>query len=235
MHQPAFDYMKVKGALRQTIISCYRGRHADPDIYKNTLDCFSAVLDAKILGKDLESWINDVEKTRHTQKTLQNEVGNIHTKVLGTISGWHDMGVGKILDLENSDKKIVAELKNKHNTTKGNHKKDIYDDLAEVIDSRPGYTGYYVEILPKNLQRYDHPFSPPDNAKQGTKRPERPDIRIIDGYSFYALVTGSATALLEFYEMFPSIIGDVLEEEFPSYRDRPLGDYSLHLFKKIFK
>lgn len=235
MESKAFDYLKLKEALKDTITSGYLARHSKPDIYKNTLDCFSAVLDAKILGKNLNSWIDDVETNRLTQKTLQNEVGNIHTKVLATISGWEDLAVGKVLDLQNQERRIVVEMKNKHNTTKGNHKKDIYDDLASIIEKQPGYTGYYVEVLPKQGQRYDRPFCPTDNARSGEKRPRRDDIRIIDGYSFYALVTGKENALEYFYEIFPLIISDVLRDFDRDYTDVDLGDIKNMLFDAIYK
>ena len=50
-------------------------------------------------------------------------------------------------------KKIIAELKNKHNTMKGDARINIYDDLEKCLKTtNKGFTGYYVEILPKNAK-----------------------------------------------------------------------------------
>jgi len=46
--------------------------------------------------------------------------------------------------------KIIAEIKNKYNTTKGADKKTLYDNLElALLNKYKGYTGYYVEIIPK--------------------------------------------------------------------------------------
>jgi hypothetical protein len=50
-----------------------------------------------------------------------------------------------------------------------------------------------VEIVP-NKARYDKPFTPSRN-KDATRCISKEDIRVIDGYSFYALATGEADAL----------------------------------------
>jgi hypothetical protein len=124
---------------------------------------------------------------------------------------------------------VIAEIKNKYNTTKGNHKKQIYDDLTAVL-ALPQYEahrGYYVEIIPKSGRRYDDVFTPPDNvSKQRKLRNE--NIRRIDGYSFYALITDVPDALEQVYKALPRVISDVLD--LPSeltqsiYDDERIGD-----------
>lgn len=95
-------------------------------------------------------WLKQ-EEARLVQKTLQNLVGNFHQEILGHMDGWTNLRTGSVVDLLNSEQKIIAEVKNKYNTTKGNHKKVIYDDLHSLIRTEfPGYTGYYVEIIPKS-------------------------------------------------------------------------------------
>ena len=80
----AFDRTKVKEVLSETIVSTFYIRNKEPNIFKNTLDCFGAVLDAKVLSMSLDDWVSKVEIPRTTQKSLQNNVGIIHQKVLGT-------------------------------------------------------------------------------------------------------------------------------------------------------
>ena len=231
----AFNRDKLKKILYNRIIKVYEDRVINTkDIYRNTLDPFSAVLDAKLLNKNIENWINDVEIPRQNQKSLQNFIGNMHQEVLGTVAGWEDLKTGGVVDLKNDSKKLIAEIKNKHNTTKGNHKKEVYDDLESLLKtSFRNYTGYYVEILPENGKIYNKEFTPPDNVTK-KRRASNKDIRIIDGKSFYALVTGKDDALEQFYNEFPILIDEILQENFGNYSATDSGNMRVKLFEKIF-
>ena len=122
------------------------------------------------------------------------------------------------MDLKGEDKSFIAEIKNKHNTTKGNHKKSIYDDIESCLPENEGVTGYYVEILPKNGKSYDEVFTPSDNVtKKNRSGNER--IRRIDGQTFYEKVTNNADALKELYELLPTVTAEILKEEFNEERD----------------
>ena len=233
----AFDRQRLKSSLSKLIINAYKGRTGEVDLYSNTLDCFSAVVDSVILGISLEEWLK-LEKQRQTQKTLQNIMGDIHQEALGSSGEWASLGVGKVVDLVNHKRKIIAEIKNKHNTTKGNHKVNVYDDLAELLPRYPNYTGYYVEILPPARSKvYNSAFTPPDNRTK-RKRPENQRIRKIDGRSFYSLVTGHDDALDQFYNALPSLVVEVLSEAnligYTMDRAR-IGEFqSKEIFKKAY-
>lgn len=171
------------------------------DIYRNTLDPFSALIDCMIRNCTPTNW-KAQEEGRQTQKTLQNKVGNLHEYVIDCFEDWQNLETGRVIDIVNTKLKVIAEIKNKHNTTKGNHKKDIYDDLASELEKNyAGNTTYYVEILPKNRGRYNHPFTPPDNTKNGERRPLRKDLKIIDGSSFYDFVSGEINFIRKLYEI----------------------------------
>lgn len=230
-----FDRNKVKEVLKPIVDSTYKAQQEEKDIYKNTLDCFSAAIDASIRGITLEEWIES-EKQRQAQKTLQNKIGDFHQKMLGTLEGVTDLGVGEVVDIIYDDKKIVAEIKNKHNTTKGNHKKSIYDDLVSVLERHEGYTGYYVEILPKNGRSYDKVFSPSDNTTK-TLREKSEHIRVIDGKSFYKLITGDDNALKELYSLIPELTAEILKESFDINRNSDNikdNQFFSELFEMIF-
>jgi len=184
----------------------------DHDPTKNTLDPFSAVIDSILRNKDLSTWYED-EKNRQTQKTLQNKVGVLHEIIISCVDGWEQ--ADEIIDVFNDDKKIIAEIKNKWNTTKGNHKPNIYDDIETCLKKSEytGYTGYYVEILPKGKKSYNEPFTPSDNKKDGEKRPKREDIRRIDGKSFYQLISGKDDFIKDIYQHLPSIIYECLDDK----------------------
>lgn len=178
-------------------------------LYSNVVDPFSAIFDTLRQDMKLTEWLIK-ERDRQIGKTIQNALGTFHQEILGSIPGWESLGTGKIVDLVNVERKIVAEVKNKHNTTKGNHKKDIYDDLEAVIGNHyPGFTGYYVEVIPASRKPYDKPFTPSDNTTRSS-RPSRDDIRVIDGKSFYALASGYNNAIDMFYQALPVAIGIVL-------------------------
>lgn len=197
----------VDNLVRDAKSSVYE---AVSDLYKNKVDPFSAIIDSMLQGIKLADWIAQ-EKIRQNQKTLQNLVGGFHQSVIATFDGWEDLHVGEIVDVRNQKHKIVAEIKNKFNTTKGNHKIQIYRDLESSLERKEhkGFTGFYVEIIPSGRgvkTLYDKPFTPSDNTKRGLRAVSREDIRIIDGRSFYKIVTGEDDALEQLYKSLPEMI-----------------------------
>lgn len=208
----AFNRVALKNSIRTNVKRVYQAQNAEVDLYRNTVDCFSASIDSVIQGISIEDWLIQ-ERERQIQKTKQNAIGSLHEDIMGSIPGVTSLPVGNLIDIVSDRLRLVAEVKNKHNTTKGNHKVQIYRDLAQAISARPGYTGYYVEILPKDQGRYNHPFSPSDN-QTSTRLPIREDIRVIDGKSFYALLTGREDAILELYLELPTIVAEIINEEF---------------------
>ncbi|MCF7847143.1 MAG: Eco47II family restriction endonuclease [Candidatus Gracilibacteria bacterium] len=183
------------------------------DIYSNALDPFSFIFDVTANGLTVEEWFEQ-EEVRQAQKSMQNQIGNFHQGIVGNSIGWSDLGIGKVIDLKCDSKKILAEIKNKHNTTKGNHKINVYDDL-EIILNMPeykDYTGYYVEVIPANKNVYNKPFQPPDNKikdKEKKNRPMNEKIRQIDGKSFYSMVGGYENALKDLYLVIPKIVSEL--------------------------
>lgn len=186
---------------------------ADTRLHKNVLDPFSAIFEGVVQGVTFEQWIVS-EKARHIQKTMQNAIGEFHQDILGNIIGAKNLEKGSVLDVMHAKKKIIAEVKNKFNTTKGNHKTEIYDAIKKTLQS-PAYknfTGYYVEIIPKDKKMYNKPFTPSDN-KIKKRRPKNECIRVIDGKSFYALTTNREHALQELFEILPEVISKTLERK----------------------
>lgn len=209
----SFDRQKIKNILKPILLSAYQTEISEQSLRQNTLDVFSATLESILKGISFDEWIEQ-EKKRQIQKTLQNKVGDLHQKILGTLSGVQNLGVGDVVDIISQEKSLIAEIKNKHNTTKGNHKIAVYDDLKLVLSSKPEITtAYYVEILPKNGKKYNKPFTPSDN-KTSQQRPANEFIRQIDGQSFYELLTGNPNALRELYILLAQVASEILSEEF---------------------
>lgn len=208
----AFNRDLLKNSIKNSVCRVYEAQIEDLDLYRNTLDCFSSAIDSVIQGISLDEWMKQ-EKERQVQKTKQNAIGTLHEEIMGSILGVENLPVGHLIDIVCDKKKIVAEIKNKHNTTKGNHKVAIYDDLKKAIEQRPGYTAYYVEVLPKGQRVYDKPFTPSDN-KSHQQRSENQSIRQIDGRSFYALLTGNENAIEELYNELPIIVAEIINEKY---------------------
>lgn len=207
---------------------------SENDIHSNVIDPFSAVFDSVLQNLTITDWLTQ-ENHRQIQKTLQNKIGTFHQEVIGKTAGGESLQTGKIVDVKFSGKKIIAEIKNKFNTTKGNHKKEIYDDFAAILamPEYEDYTGYYVEIIPKRPVRYNKPFTPPDNVTN-KQRPENQRIRVIDGYSFYDLVTGIAGSLEMLYQAIPYVVGDIMKLD-SSKVDKIVKDHNYKfLFEKAY-
>ncbi len=177
---------------------------------KNVIDPFSALFTMSGFNLDFQTWLK-AEFTRQSQKSLQNHIGSFHQDILGSVCDWEDLGTGKIVDLVSKKNKIIAEIKNKHNTISGGKLSDLYHSLDSLVMPKSsiykGFTAYYVAIIPKNKNRYNKSFTPSDKGK-GARCPNNPLIREIDGASFYDLVTAEKDSLQKLYNILPLFIED---------------------------
>lgn len=201
---------------------------AETRLYRNVIDPFSALFDSLRQDITLTQWLEQ-EKTRQIQKTMQNALGEFHENIIGAMPGWEKLEVGHLIDVRNMERRIIGEVKNKHNTTKGSDKKSIYDNLKSQL-STPTYSGfksYYVEIVPRKKEPYDKPFVPSDNVTHG-RREANENIRVVDGRSFYALASGNPNALKMLYEVLPQVISEILQKS----PQKVTGD---SLFRELFE
>ncbi|MFA6551822.1 MAG: Eco47II family restriction endonuclease [Patescibacteria group bacterium] len=203
---------------------------ADNNLHKNVIDPFSALFHGATHAITYKEWIEQ-EKARQSQKTMQNAIGDFHQEILGAIPGWSNLGTGGGLDVVNLKMKIIAEVKNKFNTTKGNHRVEVYDAIKSKLktETYANFTGYFVEVIPQGKKTYNKPFVPPDN-KTKRRRPSNKYIRIIDGKSFYTLAAGRKYALKELFEAVSHILVD--EYKFKLSKTEALQYFEL--FKMAF-
>ena len=202
---------EVRHLVKKTL---EKKRKAEKDFTKNVVDPFGALFEAPAFSAH-EAWKSS-ELMRQTQKTIQNHVGTFHQKILGHVVGWADLGTGSVVDLVNHDVKVIAEVKNKYSTVTGGDLSNKYYSLDGLVSPKhsrfKGYTSYFVQIIPKKPQRYNLPFTPSDKEK-GELCTSNEFIRVIDGASFYELVTGREHALKELHLVLPSVIEKVYQEE----------------------
>ncbi len=178
-----FDERKFDQQVREKILRPLIETKDDDDIYRNTIDPFSAAVDSALRGITGRHWLNS-ERARQRQKSLQNKIGDLHEIALDCISSCRRRPKPHP-DVDNLTDKWLAEVKNKYNTTKGSDRPNRYDDLVKHLDSDEynGFTAYFVEIMQRNKQTFDKPFCP-------SGRIERKDIRHVDGRTFYAMASG---------------------------------------------
>jgi len=173
------------------------------NIYRNVIDPFSAIFDMARLNIDFDEW-QGLEQSRQAQKSLQNAVGYFHQHILGCVDDWVDTGTGGGVDIRSDPNKVIAEIKNKHNTMNSSSGAETYRKMANFLEHVDrGYTGYVVTVIPKNKQRFKKPYNPGTTA-------ERQDLFIVDGSTFYEIVTGDKDALKKLYACLPKAIATAM-------------------------
>ncbi|HBH24629.1 MAG TPA: hypothetical protein DDY13_14555 [Cytophagales bacterium] len=77
---------------------------AEKEFHKNVIDPFSAMFEISGFQIDYTKWLIS-EKSRKSQKTLQNHIGDFHQIILGNVEGWENLKVGEQVDVICSKKK----------------------------------------------------------------------------------------------------------------------------------
>ena len=228
----------LKACVREVLTKGMAGIvKSDKGFYRNGIDPFSAVFDAACQGITLEQWLN-FERKRQAQKTLQHALGNFHQKLLSCVKGW-EIPALNFVDLISETTGVVAEVKNKHNTVKKSDLKAVYNELQAAVLHKTskyhGYTAYYVTVIPTSSKRFVKEFTPSDNETK-TVRQASKQILEIDGYSFYALVTGEQDALQQLYLALPALIKELLAEpQFQAFPNNQIAALSQEpLFAELF-
>ena len=192
------------GGFLETAKSIYSD--AESKIDSNKLDPYSTLFESVLQNLDYDEWLK-LETGRQTQKSISNALGGLHQSLIGSIDGWEDLETGNLADVRSEEKKIVAEIKNKHNTVTGQHLCRLYDELENALEipENKEFTAYFVQMIPKRID-LNQCFTPPDNHAGGTRRPENERIRVISGVLFYEIATGEKNSLYELYKTLPRVL-----------------------------
>ncbi len=220
----SFDRGKLKNAFQKSIIDLYDLLHItveEFDYYKNTLDGFSVSIEALVSGICLKDQMKR-EKFHQTRKTSQNILGLLHKLAMTSLPGvckpplthGKNQKPSEQIDIICHDKKLIAKIKNKHNTVWGANKHNVHKTLVNILSEYSGYRCYFVEVLPKNAKiDNDGKIFLPSNRENNRLVIKNKNIIQIDGKSFYQLLTGNENALQELYNNVPSIVAEILNEE----------------------
>jgi Eco47II restriction endonuclease len=201
----------------------------NPD--RNVIDAFSAFFSMAAFDLSPEEWLKN-EELRQAGKSLENAIGDFHQKLLGSIDGLNSIPSDGQIDIISESKKIIAEIKNKHNTTNAAGAMAIYTRLDNLVNDKnskfKGFTAYYVVITPKKPVRFNQEFTP-SNGDRGDKSPSQSNVREVDSQTFYEIVTGRKDALREVFQAFPKVVQKLNNKNLISEYD-----YALKFFNKAF-
>lgn len=178
---------------------------------KNIIDPFMSLMIASVFELDNKEQLVKTQNLKSALSGMSNALGKFHQDVLAGVDGWanHDAGY----DLECEESKIVAEIKNKHNTMNASNRDKVIGDLDTAVRQKgQGWSGYLVIVIPKRPCRYCLRL-------QVTR-----EVYEIDGASFYHKITNSANALHDLF--------DVLCDEFASPEE--IKKYSTEVFGNSF-
>lgn len=187
---------------------------------KNQIDPFSLVFEMYSSNISPIEWLHN-EVQRQAQKTMTNAIGDFHELVLGACDGWINLPTGheSSVDLMKEDGSIFAELKNKHNTMKGDSKLPFLEKYIALANRKPDSTIYLVHIIHKGTaQVYGNNTG--KVWKVNDKSHER--VKLIRGVDFYNLVTGHTGALEELYQILPHVLQKVMSANPLQIQNTPL-------------
>jgi len=226
MYLPFISDEKLKNAVDH-VFNAFHKAINETNIHKNVLDPFSALLEGIFSEKTYDQWIHG-EKQRKAQKSFQNAVGTFHQMIIGGFYDWQNLGDGGGLDVCSDKFKILAEIKNKHNTMNSSSALEIYDKITEMLslEAYRDYKGYVVKIIPKSAKGIPAKEFTPSDAKNKRKRIANSRILEIDGKRFYALATGDKDAMEKVFDILPRVIENV--------KGRKLSKSEIVKFKDIF-
>jgi len=157
---------------------------------RNGRDPFVTAVQLWLKQQDKSQWVEE-ERSRQWQKSLGAKLGFVQQHIVGRLDGWQSNDLG-LPDVESTavGQKLIAEIKNKHNTMNSTTREGTYKKLAAFLDTDDyrGFTALVVEIQQPHKKQggaYWAPFKP-------GKKPARADILQIGGRAFYALATAPA-------------------------------------------
>ena len=171
---------------------------------ENIVDPIKLTFDSKVYGKTIQKEIED-ECFRQIDKSNSNRIGYFHQNIFRYAgNGWVVPKQG--FDVENDERHIYVELKNKHNTMNSASSQKTYMKMqAKLLDDDQA-TCYLVEAI-STKTKDDTWRITLDKKPRSHKR-----IRRMSMDKFYELVFGDPKAFYKLCMALPQIIEDVVSE-----------------------
>ena len=183
---------------------------------RNVIDPFMSLMVTNVFGVKTKENLVRIQNLTSALRGMSNAIGRFHQDVMSSVDGWrnHDAGY----DLENRERKIVAEIKNKHNTMNANDREKVVSDLDTAIRQKgQGWIGYLVVVIPRKPLRYC--------SRLLVKR----EVYEIDGASFYHKITNEPNAFQDLFNVLCNYLSP--SEEIRQYGSEILEGSSHRLIK----
>jgi hypothetical protein len=195
--------------------------------FDNRLDIPKMIIDISLQDISVEDWI-EKEVIRQEDRSNTNIIGFFNEKIIGKIDGWNALKVGEGIDIENDDKTIFIELKNKHNTVKKEDEVGIYEKLESKLQSDTSFKrAYYARIIDKksrcekwttrggrvikdtlnatNREKYENNPNYRIDKKKIYRIFDNDNVYIISGDRLYEMLTGDKYAFKKLIEALPCV------------------------------
>lgn len=197
----------IKTHVLETV-SQFRSGMSLKEFCKNIVDPVKLTFDVHVYGRTTESVIED-EIVRQLNKTNENLIGYFHQNIFQYVgNGWEVPPAGTDgWDVENHEKNIFVEIKNKHNTMNSSSAKSVHSRMRGLIEGNRNAKCYLVEVVAKTSQNI------PWELSSAPLRPERQKrLRRVSIDQFYEIVTGDKSAFAKLCSALGKVIDDVLRE-----------------------
>lgn len=178
----------------------------------NLIDPIKLTFDAGVYQKSFTNQalerILENEVLRQMDKSNTNHIGYFHQNIfryIGKNDGWIVPNQG--FDVENHQRKIFVEMKNKHNTMNSSSSAKTYMRMQNKILQNGENCCYLVEIIAKRSQNIAWTCSLDGESVQHER------IRRVSIDQFYEVVTGQPNAFADLCAVLPRVIGDVVTQE----------------------
>ncbi len=189
--------------VKQTVES-YRREITLAQFNDNIVDPIKLTFDSKVYGKSISQAIED-ECFRQVNKSNENNIGYFH-QFLFRYAG-NDWVVPKTgFDVENLQRHIYVEMKNKHNTMNSASSQKTYMKMQAKLLEDDEAVCYLVEVISKKSK--DEVWKVSIDGRQCAHR----KIRRMSMDKFYELVFGDSAAFCKLCIALPKIIEDVVQD-----------------------
>lgn len=154
------------------------------NLIKNVIDPVQTAVIAWTTNGDETQVLRRMASSSAAQ-CMSMAIGWFHQTILANSPGWqlHDA----LYDIEHPQRRLLAEIKNKHNTMNASNQEKVIDDLNTALRQKreSDWRAYLVKIVPKTPERYQKQLS----------RSGRKVLYEVDGATFYEIATDDPNAL----------------------------------------
>ena len=190
--------------VRNTVLA-YRREITLKQFNQNIVDPIKLTFDANVYGKTIHQAIED-ECFRQIDKSNTNKIGYFHQNIFRYAgNGWSVPKEG--FDVENLEKHIFVELKNKHNTMNSASSQKTYMKMQSKLLEDDQATCILVEVISQKSRDDKWKISLDKKSHSHSK------IRRMSMDKFYALVFDDDLAFYKLCVALPKIIRDVVNED----------------------